>query len=164
MKLLIAEDDSFFRKLLQQLLQTEFEIIIAKDGEEAWDKLQQNQWPLLAILDWVMPGFSGPELCRKARAFTKTAGTYIILLTSRNSSSDIVAGLAAGADDYVTKPFEAEEVRARLRLGRRVLELQMALMAHSSTLEEALTISARKPQYTEKQILPLAVGLSRFSR
>jgi sigma-B regulation protein RsbU (phosphoserine phosphatase) len=136
MKLLIAEDDAFFRKILRQLLSTEFEIITAEDGTAAWNLLRQNEWPLLAILDWVMPGMSGPQVCREARASAATAETYIILLTGRNSAADIVAGLHAGADDYVTKPFEAEELRARVRLGRRVVELQMTVKAQSASLRE----------------------------
>ncbi len=145
MKLLIAEDDAFFRKILQQLLSSEFETVIAKDGKEAWAALQKNDWPLLAIIDWVMPGMSGPQVCREARACEHTAGNYLILLTSRNSASDIVAGLHAGADDYVTKPFEAEELRARVRLGRRVLELQMTVAAQAASLKQ-LRLNAKRAE------------------
>lgn len=137
MKLLIAEDDAFFRKVLYQLLCPDFEIAIAEDGIQAWSMFQESGWPLLAILDWVMPGMSGPQICRHARACEETANSYIILLTSKNSAADIVAGLHAGADDYVTKPFEAEELRTRIRLGRRIVELQMTVMAQSIRLQEA---------------------------
>jgi DNA-binding response OmpR family regulator len=134
-KLLIAEDDAFFRKILHMLLCSEFEIVTAENGTEAWQRLKEIEWPVLAILDWVMPGMTGPQVCREARACTETANSYLILLTARNSAADIVAGLHAGADDYVTKPFEAEELRARVRLGRRVLELQMTLQAQSARLQ-----------------------------
>jgi DNA-binding response OmpR family regulator len=134
-KLLIAEDDSFFRKILHTLLCSEFEIITAENGTDAWQRLKEIDWPVLAILDWVMPGMSGPQICREARACAETANSYMILLTARNSAADIVAGLHAGADDYVTKPFEAEELRARVRLGRRVVELQMTVQAQSARLQ-----------------------------
>jgi DNA-binding response OmpR family regulator len=134
-KLLIAEDDSFFRKILHTLLRSEFEIITAENGTDAWQRLKEIEWPVLAILDWVMPGMSGPQVCREARASAETANSYLILLTARNSAADIVAGLHAGADDYVTKPFEAEELRARVRLGRRIVELQMTVQAQSARLQ-----------------------------
>lgn len=136
MKLLIAEDDAFFRKILYMLLCSEFEIITAENGTEAWQKLKECEWPVLAILDWVMPGMTGPQVCREARARAETANSYLILLTARNSAADIVAGLHAGADDYVTKPFEAEELRARVRLGRRIVELQMTILAQSARLQD----------------------------
>src|SRR5450755_435852 len=112
-KVLIAEDDPFFRRLLQQVLASECEVVTAEDGTVAWAVLQQIDMPILAVLDWVMPGMAGPQLCREARANPATAGAYLILLTGKNSSADILAGLRAGADDYVTKPFEPEELRAR---------------------------------------------------
>jgi DNA-binding response OmpR family regulator len=137
-RILIAEDDALFRRALEQLLTAEFEIISVEDGVAAWVLLQEDDPPKMALLDWVMPGMSGPQLCRALRANPATAGTYTILLTARNSAADVAAGLRAGADDYVTKPFEAEELRARVRLGRRILELQDSLAAQASVLEDAL--------------------------
>jgi len=137
-KVLIAEDDPFFRRLLQQVLSSECEVITAEDGTVAWAMLQQNDAPTLAILDWVMPGMAGPQVCREVRANPATAGSYLILLTARNSSADILAGLRAGADDYVTKPFQPEELRARVRLGQRIVELRLALSAQQVALAEAL--------------------------
>lgn|GEM_PF-5026236 len=169
MKLLIAEDDAFFRKILRQLLSSEFEIIVAENGTEAWDLLQLNEWPLIAIVDWVMPGLSGPQICREARACTRTANTYLILLTARNSPADIVAGLYAGADDYVTKPFVAEELRARVRLARRIVELQMTTMAQSASLQE-MRIRGKTAEADfdlaspRHQSSPRAAVVSRFSR
>jgi DNA-binding response OmpR family regulator len=132
-KVLIAEDDAFFRRALQQLLSTEFETSVVEDGDAAWALLQKEDHPTLVLLDWIMPGLSGPQVCRELRANSSTAGIYVILLTAKSSAADIIAGLRAGADDYVTKPFEAEELRARVRLGRRILELQDALAEKSAT-------------------------------
>src|SRR5712691_7677583 len=127
MKILIAEDDALFRRTLEELLLPAYELQVAAHGDEAWALLQRPDPPKLAILDWVMPGFSGPQLCRKIRSSGETSATYIILLTSRNSVADIVSGLHSGADDYVTKPFDPEELRARVRVGERVLNLQSSL-------------------------------------
>jgi DNA-binding response OmpR family regulator len=139
MKILIAEDDAFFRQLLHRLLASESEIAMVADGAEAWALMQQMEGPLLAILDWVMPGMAGPEICRAARASVRTAGTYLILLTARHSSADILAGLRSGADDYVTKPFKPEELRARVRLGQRIIRLEQTLTAQASAIESART-------------------------
>jgi DNA-binding response OmpR family regulator len=114
MKALIAEDEPVFRRLLQQSLSSEFELTITEDGATALASLQKEDAPALAILDWVMPEMTGLEVCRELRAHRQTAGIYVILLTARNSAADIVAGLRAGADDYVTKPVQAEELRARV--------------------------------------------------
>ncbi len=134
-KILIAEDDAFFRRLLHQLLASECEVVIVGDGDAAWDLLQKEEGPVLAILDWVMPGMTGPEICRAARGNAKTSGCYLILLTARHSSADILDGLRSGADDYVTKPFRPEELRARLRLGQRIIRLEQSLFAQSAALE-----------------------------
>jgi CheY-like chemotaxis protein len=110
LKILIAEDDAFFRRLLDKLLAADYEVSMVADGIAAWDALQLMEAPVLAILDWVMPGMMGPDICREARANPKTANTYLILLTARHSSADILAGLRSGADDYVTKPFKPDEL------------------------------------------------------
>jgi DNA-binding response OmpR family regulator len=138
MKLLIAEDDDFFQKILQQVLGTGHEIIMVNNGDEAWAVLQRADAPQLAILDWVMPGLSGPQVCRNVRACPALSSTYLIILTAKNSEADIVSGLRAGADDYITKPPLPEELRARVRVGERVLELQAALEEQSQRAQQGL--------------------------
>ena len=137
MKLLIAEDDIFFRKLLQQTLASDYDIILAEDGNEAWETLQQEDAPQLAILDWVMPGLSGPQVCRKVRQCSGLDSMYLIILTAKNSAADVVSGLRAGADDYVTKPFSPEELRARVKIGERILDLKDSLAERSVETDEA---------------------------
>jgi len=137
-KVLIAEDEPVFRKILQQLLSPEFELTTTEDGPTALVRLQEENGPVLAILDWVMPGMTGLEVCRELRAHRKTAGIYVIVLTARNSAADIAAGLRAGADDYVTKPVQAEELRARVQLGCRIIELRAALKTEVGALAVAL--------------------------
>jgi CheY-like chemotaxis protein len=137
MKLLIAEDDAFFCNILQKTLAPDHELVIAHDGNEAWIALQGANAPRLAILDWVMPGLSGPEVCRKVRASASLSSMYLIIFTARNSAADIVSGLRAGADNYLTKPFMPEELRSRIILGERVLALQNAVEMHSKCTEQA---------------------------
>jgi DNA-binding response OmpR family regulator len=133
-KILIAEDDPFFRSLLAELLSPDFDVVICDDGLVARNMLFQENSPRMALLDWMMPGMTGPQLCRELRAHPKTTGIYLILLTARNDSADIIAGLRAGADDYITKPFVSEELKARVRLGRRMLELQEKIAAQAITV------------------------------
>src|SRR5580704_5054162 len=127
MKLLIAEDDPLFRRLLQQILAPDYEVIATQDGNQAWAALQQPDAPQLAILDWVMPGMSGPQVCRRIRESSLLDSIYLIILTAKNTVADIVSGLRAGADDYVTKPFSPEEIRARVKIGERILNLKDSL-------------------------------------
>lgn len=131
-KLLVADDDPFFQTLIGGLLTPDYDLVIVKDGNEAWRELQRDDGPRLAILDWVMPGFSGPQICRKVRASAVLSSTYLILLTARNNESDIVAGLRSGADDYITKPPIPAELRARIKMGERVLALQDAVKKSST--------------------------------
>jgi CheY-like chemotaxis protein len=116
-----------------------YDVLVASDGEEAWQHLQSPGAPPLMILDWLMPKLDGVEVCRKARADKHLRSSYIILLTSRGSKEDLVAGLEAGADDYVTKPFDAQELQARVHVGSRVIELQRELAQRVTELEAALS-------------------------
>ena len=139
MKILIAEDDVVSRRMLQAfLLRWGYEVVIATDGAEAWRVLESGDAPKLAILDWMMPVMDGIEICRRVRLLPQASPAYLILLTARGGSQDIVQGLDAGADDYVTKPFSCEELRARVHVGVRMVELQTILAARVGELERAL--------------------------
>jgi DNA-binding response OmpR family regulator len=141
MKILIAEDDITSRTILENvLIKWGYEVIVTKDGDEAWSKLQEPDAAQLLVLDWMMPRMDGLEVCRKVRQ-RETPGTnpiYIILLTGRNTKEDIVAGLQAGANDYITKPFDKDELKARIAVGRRVVELQSELAHKVTELKNAL--------------------------
>ena len=125
MRILIADDNNFYRRALQLTLEEGgYEVGTAANGEAAWDVLRGDQAPKLAVLDWMMPGLNGPEVCRRLRALHRHEPTYVILLTSKGGTENAVAGLESGADDYVVKPFDRDELRARLRVGRRIVGLQ----------------------------------------
>ncbi len=140
MKILIADDDTMARHLLERTLSTwGYEVVAVSDGSQAWDILQGESPPPAAILDWMMPGMTGIEVCRQARAAGGAAGgTYLIMVTSRDQKADIVEALRAGADDFVTKPFFPEELRARVQAGERIITLQQSLAERVRTLEAAL--------------------------
>lgn len=139
MRILIAEDDSTSRRILQAVLKKlGHEVEASENGEQAWARLQQPDAARLAILDWMMPGLDGVEVCRRLREAGKEDHVYVILLTSRAEKHDIVAGLGAGAKDYITKPFDPEELRARVATGCRVIELQAALEARLQELSQAM--------------------------
>ena len=140
MKILIAEDSALSRKILESALsRPEYELVVACDGKQALEKIQQPESPSLLILDWVMPGMDGIDVCRHVRQSGRPLPQYIILVTSRGEKRDIVAGLEAGADDYVTKPFDEKELLARVQVGFRILNLQSALAKRAKELEEALS-------------------------
>ena len=139
MKVLVAEDDALYRRILQSVLRDEYEVLIAEDGTRAWEMLQAEAAPPLALLDWQMPGLDGLEVCRKVRAHPAMDGFYLVIATVRESLEDVLAGFEAGANDYITKPFHAQELRARMRVGRRVVELQAALASRVAQLQEALS-------------------------
>ena len=124
MKVLVAGDAAITRKVLEtSLVKWGYDVTAVKDGNEAWELLSRDDTPDIAIIDWMMPGMQGPEICRKARESLDFQVTYIILLTVRDRREDIITGLQAGADDYVTKPFDREELHARVQAGARILEL-----------------------------------------
>lgn len=138
-KILIAEDDRVSRTLLDSVLQDwGYEVVIARNGVEALDMLQRKDAPNLAILDWMMPEMDGTAVCKSLREFSTRHPIYIILLTARGRKEDIIAGLEAGADDYVTKPFDREELHARVKVGLRIVELQKSLATRVRELEGAL--------------------------
>ncbi len=129
MKILVAEDDSLSRTLLQRTLQRAgYEVMAVEDGYRALAELSKEDPPRLALLDWIMPGRDGIEVCREVRRRKQHAYTYLILLSSRETKQDIVQGLESGADDYLTKPYDADELKARLRAGERILELEDRLV------------------------------------
>src|ERR1051326_2832588 len=137
MKVLVADDEPVSRRLLESsLYRWEFEPIIAADGLEALEILRAPDSPKLAILDWLMPGKSGLEVCREVRQTKPEPYTYMLLLTAKTSKTDIIHGLDAGADDYVTKPFDSAELQVRLRTGKRILYLQDQLIAAREALRE----------------------------
>jgi two-component system cell cycle response regulator len=140
---LVAEDDPLFRRILQAWLRNwGYEVTTVEDGDKAWEILQQENAPELIILDWIMPGVDGLELCRRMRAQRQTPYHYILLVTSRDEKQDVVRGLEGGADDYLTKPFDASELRARLRVGKRILQLQEELIQARESLRFQATHDA----------------------
>jgi two-component system, cell cycle response regulator len=139
-KILLAEDSAFARQLLRDTLAAGgYEVVVAEDGQRAWQALQGPGAPSLALLDWMMPGLDGLEVCRRVRAAAREPYVYIIILTGRERPQDVVEGLAAGADDYLKKPFDNQELQARIRTGRRMVELHEQLVAAREALREQAT-------------------------
>lgn len=139
MRILIAEDDLVSCRILESTLASwGYEVIVTRSGAEAWETLQQENAPRLAILDWVMPGIDGVEVCRRVRQIETSTPTYLILLTAKGSKQNIVEGLSGGANDYITKPFNRDELRARVKVGVAVVELQQDLAERVAELEAAL--------------------------
>jgi diguanylate cyclase (GGDEF)-like protein len=137
---LLAEDDPLFQHILSRLLpRWGYDVEVATDGPSAWRILQSEDSPRLAILDWMMPGMEGVDICRNVRASGREPYTYILLVTGRNASGDLVEAMNAGADDYLTKPFDAHELRARLRAGSRIVHLQEELLQAREALREQAT-------------------------
>lgn len=126
---MIAEDDLTTRRLLKTILaKWGYDVIDTSNGNDAWQALRAEEAPRLAILDWKMPGMDGPEICRKVRQELNEHYTYMILLTAQDRDEDMITGMEAGADDYITKPFKTSELKVRLRAGRRIIELQNELI------------------------------------
>jgi diguanylate cyclase (GGDEF)-like protein len=143
MRILIADDSIVSRHLLDATLRKwGYEVVIACDGQEAWRVLQNEDAPRIAILDWVMPGLTGPEVCKRVRDHSRdseAAYTYLLLLSSKSQREDLIEGLESGADDYLTKPFDQHELKVRLRAGTRIIDLQRELLAAREELREQAT-------------------------
>ena len=141
MKILIADDDVIPRRVLERTLSGwGYEVTAVDSGEAAWEALTQPNPPRLAIIDWLMPDPDGLELCRRIRGRSQDESyTYLLVLTGKSETADVVNGLEAGADDYLTKPFEPAELRARLRVGRRLLDMHSQLLAAQEQLRYRAT-------------------------
>ena len=139
MRILIADDDAISRRLLQGFLESwGYEVSACAEGTAALAALTAPAAPPLAILDWMMPGIDGTDVCRRLReAGAPSTTQYLILLTARTDRTAVVEGLGSGADDYVTKPFDRDELRARVAIGQRIVELQTALAKRVAELEAA---------------------------
>ncbi|GAX61097.1 response regulator receiver modulated diguanylate cyclase [Candidatus Scalindua japonica] len=137
MRILIAEDENISRLRLENLLeQIGFEVVSCKDGLEAWNIIQSEDSPNLLILDWMMPGMDGIEICRKVREQAREPYVFVMLLTSKDNRDDLIEGMEAGADDYITKPFNHNELRVRLKAGKRIVELNEELLSVRDNLEK----------------------------
>jgi len=143
MKILVADDDEVVRLALRSLLtQRGWEVVTASNGEEAYALLQQDDAPLLALVDWMMPGLSGVELCRKVRASDKSRRTHMIMLTGRREKDDMVTGLDSGADDFIAKPFNINELNARVRAAERLVS-QLERLRIRANVDELTGILSR---------------------
>jgi phosphoserine phosphatase RsbU/P len=139
MDVLIAEDELVSRCSLEAILRKwGYRVVVTEDGAAAWDVLRRDDTPQLAVLDWMMPGKDGPDICRLLKQMPRSRAPYVILLTARDGKADLVAGLESGADDYIAKPFNLDELRARLRVGERMVALQNNLADRVVELEHAL--------------------------
>ncbi len=137
MKVLIADDDNISRRRLEKFLECmDYNVLSCKDGLEAWEIIQSENTPNLLILDWMMPGMDGLEICRQVRKLDKEPYIFILLLTSKNETNDIVKGMEAGADDYITKPFNKNELSVRLRAGKRIVTLNKELLYMRDMLQK----------------------------
>lgn len=166
MKILIAEDDLTSRSILTAVLKKwGFDPVAAEDGSAAWDLLQRPDAPGLILLDWNMPGMDGLEVCRRLRENDSPNPPYVILLTARDEKGDIVQGLEAGANDYVAKPYDNEELQARIRVGQRMLDLQSHLMEARDALVHQATYDPLTEILNRRAILDrLAQEISRAKR
>ncbi len=134
MKVLIADDDALSRKVLEDCLsEWGYHIVMANNGHEAWSILEKSDRPNMVVLDWMMPGMDGVEICRKLRGLNLPNYVYVILLTARSKREDVIKGLESGADDYIIKPFNREELKFRLKIGQRIIELEHRILRLAST-------------------------------
>jgi two-component system, cell cycle response regulator len=155
-RILIAEDGAVTRRLLQGLLeQWGYLVTAVSDGAVALRELERDDAPQLAIIDWMMPGMNGPEVVRRIRAAKVDSYVYIVLLTAKTEKADLLFGLDSGADDFLSKPFDAQELRARLRVGERIIDLQSRLASALSAWEFRAGHDALTGLYNRSMILDL---------
>ena len=134
MKILIAEDDPVSRRLLEAFLgKWGYDVVVACDGKEAWDAINEEDAPNLVVSDWMMPNIDGLELCRKIRKMQRSRYTYFIILTAKERKEDVIQGLEAGADDFLIKPFHQEELKYRVQIGKRITELEQRIQVLACT-------------------------------
>ncbi|HUA19918.1 MAG TPA: diguanylate cyclase [Bryobacteraceae bacterium] len=156
MKILIADDSIVSRHLLEATLRKwGYDVVAACDGTEALKILEREDAPALAILDWMMPGMTGPEVCKRIRERRSEPYTYTLLLTSKSQKEDLIEGMEAGADDYITKPFDQHELQVRLRAGTRLVDLQAELLAAREALREQATRDALTHLWNRRHILEI---------
>lgn len=154
MRILIAEDDMTSRTVLAEVLRKRgHEVVATANGREAWEAMRAPGAPEMAVLDWMMPEMDGLEVVKKIRELKTNYPPYLLLLTARGDKNDLVAGLEAGANDYVTKPFHPGELSARVEVGARMMELQAALGARIRDLGKAL-----EEIKTLRGIVPICAG------
>ena len=165
-QILVADDSPVFREMLQKMLREwGYEALAVPDGQQAWDVLRQDNGPRLALLDWMMPGMEGAEVCRQVRARVHSRYVYMVLLSVRAELEDVVRGMESGADDYIVKPFQVDELRARLRAGQRVLALQEELVEAREALREQATRDGLTGLWNRRAIFEILQNeLARSSR
>ncbi|HUA57678.1 MAG TPA: diguanylate cyclase [Verrucomicrobiae bacterium] len=155
-RVLVAEDNPIFESMLCKILgKWGYQAISVRDGETAWKILQSDDSPRMAVLDWMMPGLDGVEVCRRVRNVGREPYTYIVLLTARTESEDLIEAMDAGADDYLTKPFRNHELRVRLRAGRRILDLQEELLRAREALRVQATHDALTGLHNRASVLDI---------
>src|SRR5579883_1304060 len=154
LRVLIADDSIVSRHLLDATLRKwGYDVVAASDGREAWEILQGKDVLKLAVLDWMMPEMTGLDVCRMVRQQGREPYTYVLLLTSKNLKEDVITGMDAGADDYITKPFDQHELQVRLRAGSRIVKLQAELLATREALREQATMDSLTRLWNRSYIL-----------
>jgi len=149
MKILIAEDDPISRRVLEAtLVEWGYDILVASDGSEAWELLQKPDAPNLVISDWMMPHMDGLELCRRIRQMERSGYVYFIILTGKGGKEDVIEGLEAGADDFLIKPFDREELKCRAKIGERIINLELQILELANT--DALTGVLNRRAFMER--------------
>lgn len=156
MKILLADDDLVSRRVLQaNLTRWGYQVVTAGDGAEAWELLQAENPPRVAILDWMMPSMDGLEVCRRVRQLRRDHYTYILLLTGKDRKENVIEGMEAGADDYLTKPFNSTELKVRLHAGIRILDLETQLIAAREELRDQATHDSLTRLWNRQAILDI---------